>query len=144
MKKSTKIILGTAVGLGAILLVKKVSAESITEKNKATDEVKATIITIQEAVPASVEPIQVGTANDPDADANAQAVYAKLAEEYPNTVIVNGLTAEDLLNVHALVQTPEQAAAGIVPVSLRTKLAPVKIPCPVSGSPLPGASSKAQ
>jgi hypothetical protein len=61
---------------------------------------------------------QVGTKNDPDADAHAQMIYTSLAEKLGDTPLAaNGMSAAELANVHALVPTPEQQKAGDVPLA---------------------------
>lgn len=78
------------------------------------------------AIPES----QIGTADDPNADAHAQIIFRELARTIPpDTVILGDKTLDDLTNIHALVPTPEQAAAGAVPLA-GNYVAPTNITLP--------------
>ena len=113
--------LGTLVGLAIWQLTKKVSAAPI--KTTLTPAAQSAIATIQASIAsteATIIPVShIGTTNDPDADKHAQAIYTELKLTLPpdTYATTNRIPVAELLNIHALIPTPEQTAAGAVPLA---------------------------
>ena len=137
--------IGALAGLAIWKLTKKVSAAPVV-KTVLTTNTQNSIAAIQASIASTTVTLlpasQIGTTADPNADANAQAIYTVLANITPVSapIAANGMTASELLNIHALVPTPEQTAAGAVPLASAIPLSTSNI---YGGGPVPTPEQQA-